>query len=330
MFLVLLIHYIPSRMTVSPETIRTNFLASLGQLELNSICFVCVNCFIIISGYFGIRWKAKSFSKFLYTILFWAIIAYALSLFIGNYFESPKNLYAGNFIQVAYVSRWFIGAYLCLYIVAPLVNSFIEKCSVRDLGRFIIVFYLFSTIYGWFLLSKNFNEGMSELSLIGLYLVGAYLKRSKLMIFSFKPTTDIIIYFGLGLVLVGVNSIIYYIGINKSVYGYLNPIIILESIYLFLFFKKIKIGYKPWINTIAASAFYAYLLHHHQYIFPYYEMLSKWVNHNVSLSLLCMIGIIISIMLFCTTIDFLGNKLFNLFYNIATTKKKMISVNPQE
>ena len=70
MFLVLMIHYIPSRTLPTHDTLAHDTLGTLFDLQLRSISFVCVNCFILISGYFGIRWKLKSFSNLLFQILF--------------------------------------------------------------------------------------------------------------------------------------------------------------------------------------------------------------------------------------------------------------------
>ncbi len=66
MFLVLTIHYIPYRTLPTHDTLAHDTLGTLFDLELRSISFVCVNCFILISGYFGIRWKLKSFSNLLF------------------------------------------------------------------------------------------------------------------------------------------------------------------------------------------------------------------------------------------------------------------------
>lgn len=318
MFLVLLIHYIPTRMTLSPETIRNDFFNSIAQLELNSLCFVCVNCFVIVSGYFNIKWKIKSFSRLLYTILFWGIIAYALSLFVPD--NDGSDFSTTNFIVTTFTLRWFIGAYLILYILSPVINAFIEKCATRQLGIFLIYFYAFSTIYGWLMGSQFFNEGMSFISLMGLYILGAFLKRTNFKFFTLKASYNLLIYLGLGIMLVLINAFTYYIGINKSIYGYLNPVIILESIYLFLFFKNLKIGYLPWINVVAGSAFSVYLFHHSAYIFPHYIRLSNWINENSEISLLCMLGIIALIFLFCTLVDYLSKPLFNLIFNLLSYK----------
>lgn len=316
MLLVLMVHYIPTRIIPSPETIRVDFWNTLGQLELKSICFVCVNCFVLITGYFGIQWKTKSFSKLIYTIFFWGIVALVISKLITHALQS-ENLDYGSFWAETYTARWFIGAYLCLYIIAPIINAFINKSTAGELGKFIIIFYTFSTVFGWFLRSNNFNEGMSELSLAGLYLIGAYLKKSDNRFFSFKGTTDLMIFFGLSLLLTGINACTYMMGIDKSIHSYLNPIVIIQSIHLFLFFKKLNIGYMPWINVLAASTFSAYLFHDHQYIFPFYIHIGEWLNENSPIALLCMIGIIFAIFLFCALVDVIGNRIFEYIYKMC-------------
>lgn len=71
MFLVLIIHYIPTRGAVTADALSLNYWYSLGSLELKSLSFVCVHCFILLSGFFGIQWKLKSFLSLLFQIIFW-------------------------------------------------------------------------------------------------------------------------------------------------------------------------------------------------------------------------------------------------------------------
>ena len=47
MFLVLMIHYIPSRTLPTHDTLAHDTLGTLFDLELRSISFVCVNCYIL-------------------------------------------------------------------------------------------------------------------------------------------------------------------------------------------------------------------------------------------------------------------------------------------
>lgn len=314
MMLVVLVHYIPTRYSLSPESVRTDLWTSICEMELKSLCYVCVNCFVLISGYFGIKWRSKSFSKLIYTIILYSVIALFLGKWLSGYDDLPSLPANMGFAAETFTTRWFIGAYLCLYIIAPVLNAFIEKLSQKELGRFLLCFYAFSTVFGWFLKSDNFNEGMSELSLLGLYLTGAYLRKTDLKCFNMSGLSDLAVYFILGFLLVAVNTATYLAGIEKSIYGYLNPVVILQSIYLFLFFKKLKVGKIGWINLVAASAFSVYLLHHHNMVFPYYIWLCNWMNVNSPASLLSMVLVIAGLFVVCMAIDAVAMPLFNRVY----------------
>ena len=44
---------------------------------------------------------------------------------------------------------WFVKAYMGLYLFAPVINSFIENASKKQVQIFLISFYLFQTVYAW-------------------------------------------------------------------------------------------------------------------------------------------------------------------------------------
>lgn len=298
MFLVLMIHYIPSRTLPTHDTLAHDTLGTLFDLELRSISFVCVNCFILISGYFGIRWKLKSFSNLLFQILFWAIICPVIVSAATDSFNATdlfKTLYHNTF------SRWFIEAYIGLYILAPMINRFIEKSTHRELGIFIIAFYVFSTLFGYLGKAPDINEGMSVFSLMGLYLIGAYLRRKQNGIFDLSKYVYLGVYLVTGFIMVAIAALALKVGITASPYGYLNPLIILESIALFLFFKKLNIGSIKWINYIAASSFAVYLIHTEYSVYPLYQMVCNYIEARYTPSfpyaLLFMAGVfIVSVM----------------------------------
>ncbi len=314
MSLVLLIHYIPTRGIPSPETIRTDFWGTLFNLELRSIAFVCVNCFVLISGYFGIRWRIKSFSSLLFQIVFWLAAGVLISRFLLSENTSDWLPRCIDWIM----ARWFVSAYICLYIIAPIINDFVEKRSQRQLGLYIFAFYAFSTLYGYLCLSKEFNEGMSAISLLGIYLTGAYLRRYRLRITSFSAKTDLLIYFALGIALVFCNILLLEAGISKSLYGYLNPLVLTSSVYLFLFFKKINIGHCIWINYVAASAFSVYLFHMHPMIHGHYQDICKSINGYGEWTFPLLVAFIIGIFAFCTIIDHIRMAIFDSAWSIPT------------
>lgn len=72
MFLVLLAHYVPTRDSVTKDALLNDTFATLCTIELHSLAIVCVHCFMLISGYFGIKLSWKSFTNLFYQMLFWS------------------------------------------------------------------------------------------------------------------------------------------------------------------------------------------------------------------------------------------------------------------
>lgn len=254
MFLVLVVHYIPTRGLVTSESIQSDFLQSLFTLELNSLSFVCVNCFVLISGYFRIKWKKKSLLNLFFQIFFWIILSGIISYLFFDNFSLKTALYN-------IYGRWFIRCYLLLFLFAPILNSFIEYADKKVFAIFLVLFYFSSTLLGWILqVSPEFSEGMTFVSLIGLYLIGAFISKYNITFFGYNKNIDLLLYFILGLGLVIIQLLALKLGMNSSIYGYLNPIVILQSVYLFLFFTKCNFVNK-WVNWIASSSFAVYLFH---------------------------------------------------------------------
>lgn len=72
MLMVLVIHYnVATNGQTTHDMVITEPWKAVGIACLKSLSFICVNCFIIISGYFGIKWKWKSLWNYLFQIAFW-------------------------------------------------------------------------------------------------------------------------------------------------------------------------------------------------------------------------------------------------------------------
>lgn len=309
MMLVLLCHYVPTRelgiITSSSFALVDGWsenLIVLANLGMRSLSIVCVHCFILISGWFGIKFKIKSLTNLLFQMLFWCIACIAIAIIITGDL-SPLPSVKTFFSTIVY--GWFPESYLILFFVSPILNAFINSCNEKELGRYIIYFYILSTIGGYLLGWYEYKAGMSALSLCGLYLIGAYLKRSSLKIFSLQAKYDMMIYLGLGFMMVVLNLVLLRIGISSSPYGYLNPIVILMAIYLFLFFKKLEIKHNKIINFFSASAFSVYLFHCNIYLGDKISGMWRDINlhFGVFSSILVAIVSFVLIYLFCTMID---------------------------
>ena len=139
MFLVLVVHADFFALgEPDANLIKTEPLFSFGQLFFESLSIVCVNVFVLISGWFGLRPKLKGFCNFIFQCLFFSLGIYLfVCLFIDEF--SIKGIAECFFLTEAY---WFIKAYVGLYLLSPLLNLFVETVDRKTLLRFIFFFYL--------------------------------------------------------------------------------------------------------------------------------------------------------------------------------------------
>lgn len=322
MLLVLLVHYIPTRSEITPENFRLDMWGTILNIELKSLAFVCVNCFILVSGYFGIKFKFKSFANLLFQTAFWGIFCIAIALYCP-FIDVPQFNALKAFIE-SLTWGWFVKGYIILFIMSPVLNAFIASVNANTLGRYLIIFYLLSTIGGYFLGFPDFRKGMSALSLIGIYLTGAYLHKEGIVsLFKRSKEFNLAVYFICGLFLLIINILLLFLGIKTSPYGYLNPVIILMSVYLFLYFRRLRIGHIHWINFLSASAFSIYLFHCNVVLGS--KISDMWVCINAhfgkvtSLLLACLS--FIGIYLFCVIIDRVRIFLFSTICRILESNR---------
>ena len=215
--------------------------------------------------------------NFIFQCIFFSIIVFCVNICMGGAEISRSSL-----IEL-FVPGWFPKCYLVLMVVAPILNQFVETCSEKRLRYILIAFFSMEFLYGF--LSKGiespdgsffpwlFLGGQSATSLIGIYLLTRYFKLHLLekieSRFSsvFKSERSWSMWFFLWMFIVFADTLICcvfkYFGFDFDVrfFSYTNPIIILQSLVMFMTFEKMRIRSNKVINGIAASSFAAVLLH---------------------------------------------------------------------
>lgn len=84
MFLVLIVHSdFFSLGAPSKLDIQNNFLDSSLRVFFQSLSIACVDIFVVISGWFGIRPKVKGLLSYIFQCLFFLIGIYAFCLILG-------------------------------------------------------------------------------------------------------------------------------------------------------------------------------------------------------------------------------------------------------
>lgn len=141
-----------------------------------SFSIICVNVFVLISGWFGIKFNWKKLTEFLFQVLFYGFIIYVIISIIN-----PERLKA---LKVVFMTGpknyWFVKCYLFLYIISPILNAFVEKASKNEFKTLLILFFTMQTIYGWATDGATwYNKGYSGISFAGLYLLARSLVSTK-------------------------------------------------------------------------------------------------------------------------------------------------------
>lgn len=236
---------------------------------LNAGSVICVNLFVFISGWYGIKPKIKRFAEFLFQVAFIiAVTLLAYSLFTNHHFD--RHDFQAIFLMTN--EMWFVKAYIVLYLFAPALNAFVEKASHKQLLLTIIAFYVFQTIYGWgFVVVKWINDGYSPICFFGLYLLASYIRKYKNRVTALPAIYDLMIFIGLVIINAALAFIIISNGFKAYMWlnSYASPLVIIETIYLSLFFSKLSFR-SNIINWIASSCFAAYLVHCSRHILGEY------------------------------------------------------------
>lgn len=205
--------------------------SSFMRMFFEHLCIVGVNLFVLISGWFGIRPTVKGAISLLYQVLFYSILILAAGIIIGIPIpegEMKEVFYFGCFY-------WFIPAYLCLYALSPILNSFIEHSTRNQLLHVLIAFFFLEFIYGWITNSASFDGGYSTLSFIGLYLLARYVNKYSDKLKSINPMVSLGGYFIMTIIPTVIAFFgIKYIGHGLSSYKYCSPFVISASLFLFI------------------------------------------------------------------------------------------------
>lgn len=255
------------------------------RVFFQQICEVGVNVFVLISGWFGIRPKKSSFFNLIFQVFFYSVGLYLLMFLLGDRLPFLKT------IQVLWFGSgyWFVPAYIILYVLSPVINSFIDNSDRSSIVKFLCLYFALELIYGWaFDDFANYDGGYSTISFVGLYVLARYLRIYKPSIMYWSKGRLMALYFiicSLGALITILSLLSGITFLAEHIYGkmliYTSPFVVVPSLLLVLIFSKIEIKSKS-INWLASSCFAIYLIHQHLMVRPYYNQACKHIFDNYS------------------------------------------------
>lgn len=255
-FAVLIVHFngwfvgdwpLPAYDISSPTLFRTS------QMIIGAAVIICVNMFVIISGYFGIRLKLSSVLK---------LIIYLALIYVPLYIVkcvSNHEFVLTDFIErccVISYAGYFIQCYFMLMILSPVINAFIDKYG-RDSLKWVLLFW---GLEFWFdcimeVEELGYNRGYSVIHFVLMYMIARCIKLYEDDIKKIKQWVWVLGYLLSSIVII----ICFLVGITWC-WDYSNPVVVFSSVCSFLPFLY-KTYHNKVINWIASGTLAVYIIH---------------------------------------------------------------------
>lgn len=230
------------------------------RFAFEAFSIIGVNLFVLISGYYKIKLRPRSVANLVFQVYYFAAVAFVGLIIINKSFSPHTPDYLKLLLPLSH-NVWFVPAYFMLMIMAPMLNSFIEKQPTRRLMIYTGILYVITYIWNniWECISGFGGYGWAFF--IVLYLSGACIRR-----ISDKNIVPkgawLAGYIVLSVLIVVVALAQNYSPVGQSLlWAYDCPLVFASSICFFMIFEQLRMRHSKLINTLAASAFAVLLFH---------------------------------------------------------------------
>ena len=191
-----------------------------------------------------------------------------------------------GFFPLDSCAYWFIQMYLFLYCFSPFINQFIKCLTQKKFQMLLILCFIIFSILPSISMQMiiNIDKGHSFMSVVFMYLLGAYFRYYPVQNLSFfktnsKKKNQILFLSGFiccflinflfccfGKFLMNGGEITKFLGetINLAFLSYGNPLVILGSLMYFFWFGTFVFKNK-WINKVGKLTLGVYLIHDNPY-----------------------------------------------------------------
>lgn len=272
MFMIVMHHFIVN--VWYPRMLEVHAPSSIGEavfLFSHCLFFIGVNCFVLISGYFGIRTSLRGFLRLYGFYAFYALLI-ALTQYFGDAQYAMMPLEEKCF-HVAVHSLmpwdnnnfWFLNAYLALFMMAPMLNAAIAGMEKPMYIRVLVLLTILNVVFGGFFSIDLLNTwGFCVAQFVYLYMIGGYI-RKYVSLESIKAYR----WYNMGVYVV--SAVLWGIFVTVQVYqfpfmgrifkafAYNNVFVLTAAIGFFLFILSLDIQSRA-INWLSSSCLAAYLL----------------------------------------------------------------------
>ena len=294
-----------------------------------------VNCFVLITGYFG--GGSKNISRYTNLIVLWlqtffySVVIMLLFVIFGGAWNIKENIKA--LLPLVTTQYWFFSMYFGMMLFAPIMNEFVNRTELKKV--IVILLSLVSTFTILSIVDGNVFElkgGYSVLWFIVLYMCGATLNKIQ-SVYEFDLCKVKRLTYGM---LFGTwisKLLLDYISLRLTggarfgniLLGYTSPTIFIVSCGLLIIFSNIKCNKLiPFLKVVAPLTFSAYLIQDNVYVRKYFitDKFAFLADKNV---FILIIGIISSAIL-CFAVGCLIDSIRNFLFRKFKIKYRIYNV----
>ena len=226
-----------------------------------------INVFVLITGYFmcrqEFRWKKLLF--FAVEVVFYRWIIAGIFLAVGYEPFSFKECVKTVLVIPFDFGRGFTSSFLGMYALIPFINRLIQSLDKKQLEHLLATLLVLFTGFSTFC----FNGAFEYVGwYVTVYLAGSYIRLYETRWMKNLRTTGLLCVGTLFLSWLSVTGIWLVFGVMGRELPYYwfvadsNKILaIATAVFLFLFFRNLKLGTNKIINAFAASTFGVLMIH---------------------------------------------------------------------
>ncbi len=335
MLMILVLHYCSKGGFISLQV----FKSGLSEMSWVARAFsiVAVNCFVLTTGYFSIKSKCdyKKVLKIWGQTIFYSITIFLVfKIFLNTDLSLKESL--PYFFPIMLKTYWFISIYIILYLLAPYINISINNIDKKLFKKLLIILLtitsLSSIFNGFKLETIDKSNGYGILWFVTLYCIGAYIRLYgkekynismclvKYIIISLLIYCSRILLWRLSEKGIFSNDINY-----DMFYTYNSITVAISSIYLFLFFKNIKVRlFEKVVLKIAPLTLGVYIIHETPIIrnILYTDILHTNCIHSIKWFVVSLPVSCFAISIVCCGIEFIRTKIFEFILYIKNKIKE--------
>lgn len=272
MFMVVALHIIGNNALSLQNPVNVSSDNFIPASIIESFSVLAVDCFIIISGYFGIKASIDKYYKLVLPVVFYSAFIFIINSFTIHEFNKTQFLY--ELFPVITKKYWFVTAYVLLFLASPFLNSVIKKTDKVNLQRILFIGTLLFVIVPTFSNQSIIGDrGFGVVNFIMLYMWGSYIAR---FYESKKTKSERIKWFSMYFIsslIITIANIVTAIKFTNHGWrthwnAYDGLFVYISAISFFILFLNIKFD-KSWIMKLSPSFFYVYVIHDNHIVHGY-------------------------------------------------------------